>query len=165
MTPELRQQLIDAMEATFEGDAGRIEHAMTVLSHAERILESEPGDVDVVVAVAILHDIGVMPAIKSRGESNHQDQETDGPPMAREILEGLGFDETPTQHVRDIIAHHHNGGMYTPEFNILWDADWLVNFPGYFDLADAPACDAAITRIFRTETGSAIAREMFLPQD
>ena len=85
--------------------------------------------------------------------------------MAREILESFGFDETPTQHVCDIIAHHHNGGMYTPEFNILWDADWLVNFPGHFGDATPTDRANAIAKIFRTETGTAIAREMFLPED
>jgi hypothetical protein len=165
MNPELRAQLIDAMEATFEGSVGRIDHAKTVLGHAETILANEPGDETVVVTVAILHDIGVMPALKSRGESNHHDQEVDGPPMARAILEGLGFAPAVTQQVCDIIAHHHNGQMESPEFSIMWDADWLVNFPGYLDNADAADRTAAITKIFRTETGAALARELFLPQD
>ena len=150
------------MEVTFGDDPGRIAHAMTVLAHAETMLDSEPGDADVVVAAAILHDIGVVPAEAAKGTSDHQDQEREGPPMARVILEGLAFAPTGAEHVCEIIAHHHNGQMDTPEFSILWDADWLVNFPGHFDLADAPACDEAIARIFRTETGAALAREMFL---
>jgi hypothetical protein len=161
MTPALRAQLIDAMEATFAGNAGRIDHAMTVLDFAEQILAVEDADEQVVVAAAILHDIGVVPAEVAKGTSDHHDQEVFGPPLAREILTGLNVDAAVMEAVCEIIAHHHNGRIDTPEFNILWDADWLVNFPGHYGEASPEDRSAAITRLFRTKAGAGIACEQF----
>jgi len=171
---DLREQLIDEMKAVFGADQRRIDHALRVLAFAEQILtvgraclpaekEQEPRpDEDVVIAAAILHDVGIAAAEAKKGASTHRDQEIEGPPVARAILEKLALDAAKTDHVCEIIAHHHNGRMDTPEFNIIWDADWLVNFPCHYGDAGTAKRAAAIAKIFRTPTGRAIAERLFM---
>ncbi len=163
MPDALRTRIIGAMEATFAGNTGRISHAMTVLGFAEQILAAEGGDEQIVVTAAILHDIGVVPAEAAKGTSDHYDQEVFGPPLAREILARLDVDAAVIDAVCEIIAHHHNGRIDTPEFNILWDADWLVNFPGHYANSTPMDRSAAIELLFRTGKGASLACEMFLP--
>lgn len=157
----MKQEIVEAMKATFGGDIDRIDHALTVLDFAEQILAEEGGNEDVVVAAAILHDIGIVPAEAAKGISNHHDQEVFGPPLAREILMGLRVDAAVIDAVCEIIAHHHNGRIDTPEFNILWDADWLVNFPGQYGDSSPADRTTAIDRIFRTATGTRLALRTF----
>ena len=191
MTFDLRSQLIDEMQALFGDDQPRIDHAMRVLGFAEQILQQEVGratslhaiqepsqapgqgprggsgippryDVGVVIAAAILHDIGIHAAEAKHGSGAGRYQEIEGPPIARAILEKHDLAPAAIDAVCTIIAHHHNGQIDTPEFNIIWDADWLVNFPSHYGQADLPKRSAAIERLFRTSTGKAMAEKTFL---
>ncbi len=187
MTPDLRKRVIGEMKAVFGDDQGRIDHAMRVLGFAEQILAGEqevtprggspdfakatsdrpdpPGhDVTVVTTAAILHDIGIPAAEATHGSSAARYQEIEGPPIARKILERLDVDAATIDTVCTIIAHHHNGQIDTPEFNIIWDADWLVNFPGHYADADAAKRSAAIDKLFRTSTGRKLAEVEHLSQ-
>jgi hypothetical protein len=90
----------------------------------------------------------------------------EGPPICREILTRLSFPGEKADHVCGIVANHHTahdpGIVATREFEILWDADWLVNFPGRHRDATRAQKEAAIGEIFRTARGKRLAREMFL---
>ena len=197
MTPDLRSQLIDEMQAVFGDDQPRIDHALRVLGFAEQILTDEQTpdgqrggalshraeagdtgeasspcggtgappryDVGVVIAAAILHDIGIHAAEAKHGSGAGRYQEIEGPPIARAILEKLNVAPATIDAVCAIIAHHHNGQIDTPEFTVIWDADWLVNLPGTYPNADRDELAAAIDKIFRTPTGKAIAQKLFLP--
>lgn len=115
------------MENYFGRDEKRIDHARRVLGYAEQILEKEAGDREVVVAAAILHDIGIHAAEKKYGSPAGKYQEIEGPPIAKNILEVSGFPAKKIPEVLQIIAHHHSGGIDTLNFKILRDADRLVN--------------------------------------
>ena len=162
MTSDLRQRVIAEMKALFGDDQSRIDHALRVLDFAEQILAESSADVAIVTAAAILHDIGIPAAEATRGSSAARYQEIEGPPIAREILEKINVAPATVESVCTIIAHHHNGQIDTPEFNVIWDADWLVNLPGYHPNASAEELPAAINKIFRTPTGKAIAEKLFL---
>ena len=175
MTDDLRTRLIDRMNAVFGDDRPRIDHAMRVLGFAEQILAGEQGsaqrggapvpprhDETIVVAAAILHDIGIHAAEERHGSGAGRYQEIEGPPIARAVLEKLGVDPAVINAVCDIIAHHHNGKIDTPEFNVIWDADWLVNLPDHHPNADRDTLAAAIDKTFRTPAGKAIAEKLFL---
>ncbi|MDP6380723.1 MAG: HD domain-containing protein, partial [Phycisphaerae bacterium] len=58
ISQERRSKTTTAMKAVFGHDTPRIEHALTVLGFAEEILAHEPGSNEVVIAAAILHDVG-----------------------------------------------------------------------------------------------------------
>ena len=165
MTSDLRQRVIAEMKALFGDDQSRIDHALRVLDFAEQILAESSADVAIVTAAAILHDIGIPAAEATRGSSAARYQEIEGPPIAREILEKINVAPATVESVCTIIAHHHNGQIDTPEFNIIWDADWLVNFPGHYSQADTNQRFAAIRKLFRTSVGRVLAEELFLRDD
>jgi len=124
----LKEKLIAAMQMYFGDDEKRIRHAQSVLLYAEEILKTEPGDRRVVLASALLHDIGIPNAIRIHGSSSHRFQEQEGPPVAREIMEKLGIDQAVIDKVADIIAHHHSPrGEESSDFKIVYDADQIVN--------------------------------------
>jgi hypothetical protein len=160
----MRERIIHEMKAVFGDDEGRIGHALQVLDYAETILRSEPGSSRIVCAAAILHDIGIHEAERKHGSSAGRFQEIEGPPIAREILERLGLDADDVDHVCRIVGSHHSAGdIDTPEFRIIWDADWLVNLAGPASEMDADALANKIRTIFRTSAGRALALELFVP--
>jgi len=118
----------------------------------------------IVCAAAILHDIGIHEAERKHGSSAGRFQEIEGPPIAREILERLGLDAADVEHVCRIVGSHHSAGdIDTPEFRVIWDADWLVNLAGPASEMDADALANKIRKIFRTAAGRALAFELFVP--
>lgn len=158
-TAVLCEQLTTRMKAEFGDDTRRIDHALAVLNYADEIQQTEGGDPLVVKAAAILHDVGIQKAEQKYGSSAGKWQEIEGPPIARQIMAALHIDEEIIEHVCRIVANHHSDrDIDTTEFRIIWDADWLVNFPDEF--TDAPA--EKIERIFKTETGRTMARRFFV---
>src|SRR5512137_2621367 len=83
----------DAMEEYFGVDSRRIDHARRVTGYARQLLDSEPGDTELVLATALLHDIGIPEAERKYGSCAGNLQEIEGPPMARRILSRLGYTE------------------------------------------------------------------------
>lgn len=166
-TPEIRQSLIDRMKSTFGDDLPRVDHALKVLGYAELILDSSPGVCGLVVrAAAILHDIGIPAAERKHGSSSGRYQEIEGPPIAREILQGMDLDAQAIDHVCRIVGSHHSAGdIDTPEFRIIWDADWLVNIPDEYDTSDSNGISELIDKVFKTPKGRTIAQELFLRKD
>ncbi len=162
----LCERIIDRMKASFGEDQRRIDHSMAVLEYAEQIMD--PGEVVglVVRAAAILHDIGIPEAQRKHGSTAGKHQELEGPPIAREILEALKVDPPIIDHVCRIIANHHSAkDIDTPEFRIVWDADWLVNLPDEFDTSDRTRLSELIEKVFKTDKGKKIAETLFLERD
>lgn len=160
----LCDRIIDRMKATFGGDQPRIDHAMSVLDYAEQIM-GDAADVSglVVRAAAVLHDIGIVEAEKIHGSAAGKWQELEGPPIARRILTELEVDRAVIDHVCRIVANHHSArDIDTPEFRIIWDADWLVNIATTYDTTDTAKMARLIDRIFRTDEGKRIAKSIFL---
>ncbi len=117
------------MREYFSEDEKRFQHALCVTEYAERILQYE-GDVDkdVVLAAAILHDIGIHESERKYGSSAGKYQEIEGPPIAREIMLKEGLPEKLVEEACRIIAHHHTPGVVdTNNFKVVYDADLIVN--------------------------------------
>lgn len=156
----LCQRLVARMKETFGSDQRRIDHALRVLEFAETIQQSEGGDPLVVRAAAILHDIGIQQAERKHGSAAGRYQEMEGPPIARAILEEFDLDAGTIDHVCRIVGSHHSAGdIDTPEFRIVWDADWLVNIPDEHAAAGREKLTRLIGRVFRTKTGRKLAEE------
>lgn len=152
-----------AMTAYFNDDARRINHARRVTGYAEELLKREGGDYPVVIAAAVLHDIGIHQAERKYGSASGQYQEKEGPPIARGILIGLGFELGQIEEICNIIAHHHSPGkVNTGNFALLYDADWLVNLQDEYDIRDRGKLSGIIDRVFLTESGKALARQIYL---
>lgn len=152
-----------AMRTYFGADRRRINHALRVTGYAEELLAREKGDREVVIAAALLHDIGIPEAERKYGSTSGDLQEREGPPVAREILASLGFDAHVIDEVCAIIASHHSPGeLDTDNFRIIWDADWLVNLGDEFDVIDSGKTRELIRKIFQTTTGKTMAEQLYL---
>ena len=163
----LVDRLIAAMQATFGQDQKRITHALTVLERAKEIMRGEQGaEPKVVLAAAVLHDIGIQEAERKHGSSAGRWQEVEGPPIAEAIMKDLGMDEASRDHVGKIIANHHSAGeIDTLEFRILWDADWLVNIPEEYPEHTPEKLEALIEKVFKTASGKAAAYQRLLQRE
>ena len=72
----LRARLTRALLQYFGGDDRRIEHALRVLHHADRLAEERPDcDADVLIAAALLHDVGIKVSEEKHGYNNGRTQE------------------------------------------------------------------------------------------
>lgn len=113
----------------FGADFRRITHALEVLKYAEKIRDGgEECDYELLVAAALLHDIGIRRSEELHGYNNGKTQEEYGPPVARALLDGIGFPPEKTEKVCRIIGNHHSPPRYDyVELKILKEADRIVN--------------------------------------
>lgn len=125
----LKDRLIKRMKEYFGEDEKRIRHALRVTEFAEDILFWEKeAERDIVLAAAILHDIGIHEAERKYGSSSGKYQEIEGPPIAKKIMLQEKLPREKIEEVCQIIAHHHTLGIVdTINFKVLYDADRLVN--------------------------------------
>jgi hypothetical protein len=152
-----------AMEEYFGADGRRIGHALRVTAFASRLLADEPGDRELVLATALLHDIGIPEAERKYGSAAGNLQEVEGPPVARVILIRLGYEEPFIAEACAIIAAHHSPGeVETDNFRLIWDADWLVNLGEECDLGDPATTEKLIEKTFMTGAGKRVAAETYL---
>ena len=156
-------QLLIAMMEHEDKDAKRIQHLLKVHEFVRLIgqMEGLPTNVqETLEAAAVVHDIGIHPAERKYGHCDGPLQEQEGPPLARELLARLGWEEAVIERVSWLVGHHHT---YTDingaDYQILVEADFLVNlFEG-----DHPAETQreVYRRIFKTEGGKRLFRTMF----
>lgn len=159
----IKEPLMRAMEAYFGVDARRIDHARRVTEYAEALWQQDGGDYAVIIGASVLHDIGIHEAQKKYGSTAGKYQESEGPPIARQILSGLSFELSKIDEICEIIAHHHRPGVIdTGNFKILYDADWLVNLRDEYDIGDKDKLKHIIDKVFLTSGGKALAREIYL---
>jgi hypothetical protein len=152
-----------AMEDYFGEDLRRRDHALRVTGFAGEILSGEPGDRELVIAAALLHDIGIREAERKYGSSSGDLQEREGPPIARQILAALGYPEPFITEVCAIIASHHSlGEIDTDNFRVIWDADWLVNLGDEVGMEDVGRLREMIEKVMMTGTGKALAGKVYL---
>lgn len=163
---EIAQPILERTRKMFEGKRGLLEHSLRVQRYAEEILEAEGGDPLVVRAAALLHDVGIPRAREVHGSSAGKYQEIEGPPIAERILAELDVPAETIDLVAGIVANHHSATdpdvTSHGEFRIVWDADWLVNFPGSHRGATRDRIEKDIATTFRTEAGRKIAHRLFL---
>lgn len=113
----------------FGNDFRRITHAMEVLKYAEKLLdETADCDYEVLVASALLHDIGIKKSEEILGYNDGKTQEDYGPPIAKTLLESISFPHDKNVKVCEIIGNHHSRSRYDYiELKILKEADRIVN--------------------------------------
>ena len=152
------------MIAYYAADPARIQHFIKVHSFAALIARQEGMDaetLEILEAAAYVHDIGIHKAEILCGRSDGRLQEQYGPGEAEPLLEQLGFEKDEIDRICYLIGHHHTyteiDGM---DYQILVEADFLVNL--YEDNASAIGIQNAYKKIFRTECGKKIFREMYL---
>ncbi len=125
----LRAQLVRILTEYFGADDRRIEHALCVLHHVDIIMANHPScDPEIVIASALLHDVGIKVSEDKHGYNNGKLQEEYGPPVAEKLLNAVGFPCEKIEIVKNIIGNHHSPSRYDyPELVVLKEADQIVN--------------------------------------
>lgn len=120
-----------AMIELYKGDAKRIQHFCKVHSYAKLIAQMENVDdkcLFIIETAALTHDIGIHTCEEKYGECGGKLQEKEGPAIAAELLERLGFDSEVSERVQYLIGHHHTyNNIDGIDYQILVEADFLVN--------------------------------------
>lgn len=155
--------LIDEMIAYDKGDPRRIQHFMKVHDFARTIGQLEGLDEQtlyILESAAVVHDIGIHVCEEKYGSCEGKLQEKEGPALAKELLERLGYEQEVINRICYLVGHHHT---YTNidgiDYQILVEADFLVNL--YEDGVSPDAVRKAYQNIFQTENGRKICRNMF----
>ena len=159
-------QLHLAMLELYKGDAKRIQHFCKVHSYAKLIAECEKVDKQtlfILEAAALTHDIGIHLCEEKYGDCSGKLQEKEGPAIAARLLGELGFEKQVSERVQYLIAHHHTyHNIDGLDYQILVEADFLVNY--FEDGLDREHIKTSAEKIFKTETGKKIVKEMFFPE-
>jgi hypothetical protein len=147
-----------------KGDARRIQHFLKVYMFAALIGKMEglpPEQQEILEIAAILHDIGIIPAEKKYGASNGKLQEQEGPAYARALLqEAGGYPQELIDRVCFLIAHHHTyEGVDGPDWQILLEADFLVN--SFEKNMPEEAIKKTRSRVFKTGSGIALLNNQY----
>lgn len=154
----LRERVAQEMRRYFGDDKKRIDHALKVAKYAEDILKIEGGDPLIVLISAYLHDIGTKRAGEKYKNSSSDFDEKEGAEIAREILVKMNIQRTFIDEICDIISHHHHPReKESLNFQILYEADLIVNFEeGNFE--NKEIFNEKIDKEFKTQTGKRIAK-------
>ncbi len=157
------ERLFLKMMEFYTGDPQQIQHLIKVHGFARLIGLGEHLDErtqNILEVAAIVHDIGIKPALEKHGTAAGPYQELEGPPIAETMLKELGYAPELMERVCYLVGHHHTyrdiDGM---DYQILVEADFLVNM--YEGEMSADAIRATLHNIFRTETGIRYGRLMF----
>ncbi len=156
--------LAQAMLAYEAGCPHRAQHFLKVWAFAQLIASGEGVDQDcyyLIEAAALTHDIGIRPSLEKYGSSSGPYQEKEGPPVARSLLEELGFDRTQVDRICYLIGHHHTyTGIDGMDYQILVEADFLVNI--FEEPMDQSAARSIDEKIFKTPTGHRLLTQLYL---
>ena len=156
--------LILAMTNYNKGDALRIQHSIKVHDLAATIGTLENLDEHtqfILETAAILHDVGIRKSIEKFGNYTWKSQEEEGPDIAERLMREAGnYTEEEIQRVKFLIAHHHTyENINGPDYQILLEADFLVNL---FESKNREKYEAIVKRgLFKTETGKRLLSDMF----
>lgn len=151
----VKEKLLQFLIEHFNTDIKRIEHAKKVLKYAEDILMTEGGDSHIVIPAAILHDVGI--------KENAEDHERAGSDIARKLLFKHGFQKEHIDEICDIILRHHSPDKAgRKNFEIVYDADRLVNFKDETYNQDKRDIEIKIDSGFLTSSGKELARKVYL---
>lgn len=151
------------MAKYYAGDAHQIHHLTKVHGFARLIGLAEKIDnetLQILEIAAIVHDIGIKPAMEKYASASGEYQEKEGPPVAEAMLRGLGYPENIIERVCYLVGHHHTYlGIDGMDYQILIEADFLVNMhEGEISKA---AIQSTLNKLFLTETGKAYCRLMY----
>lgn len=152
----LSGRLIKALEEELPQDSARFVRALLVFQHAKELVPAVGGNPRVVLAAALVLEIGYPPADSPavRGESGGVEQPTDGCvspfQQVQQVLSKANLEADTIQSVYALLDRFREGHDDTPELAVLHDACRL-----------ATLASEGIAGEFRTEAGAARAKALF----
>ena len=157
-------EIAGRMIAYSRGNLHDIDHFLKVYAYARTIGVSEglPEETETVLEIAaLIHDIACPLCREKYGSTNGKYQEREGGPLAADFLRGCGLSRPMADRVAYLVAHHHTpDGADGPDYQILLEADYLVNAGegGWSKEAIRHARES----LFRTESGTALLESIYL---
>ena len=159
-------EIMEKMIAFSKGNIHDINHFMCVWTYAKTIGELENLDQEtqyILEVAAITHDIACPFCREKYGNTNGKYQEKEGMPIVKEFLADTGMSEAQIERVAYLVGHHHTyKDIDGPDYQILVEADFLVNY--FEDGLDKEHIKKSAEKIFKTETGKKIVKDMFFPE-
>lgn len=163
MEQKNHSELISRMIAWDAGDPKRIHHFLKVYAFAKTIGERERLDEKtqfILEAAAVVHDIGIKLSEEKYGDCIGPHQEAEGEAAAGAMLRELNYPTEVTERVSYLVGHHHTyRGVDGPDYQILLEADFLVN--GYESAMEEDAIRSFRDRVFKTESGKEFLESLF----
>lgn len=148
-------QLINKMIQHEKGCPKRVNHFLKVNSFANIIANSENVDDNkklILNLATILHDVGIKISLEKYNSSSGKYQEIEGPPIAEMMLFDLEFSKDIIDRVCYLIAnHHHYNEVNDIDYQILIEADFLVNI--FEDELDKDSIFKIRNKYFKTKSG------------
>jgi hypothetical protein len=159
-----RDKAIEKMKGYFN-DKRFIEHTLKVLGRAEQLCDGEHIDDVFIREVAtlgsIFHDIGIPEAMKKHNSMDAPFQEKEGPAVARRLMQDMGVRPDILERVCYIVGHHHTADRVDgADFQVIWEADFIVNIDEKNIVIDADKVESAIEENLKSKTGLALIREV-----
>ena len=157
--------LYNEMLTLFAGDARRCQHFIKVASLAKHLAESENAGaelVELIEAAGLVHDCGIKIGEEKYGAGHctGKIQEQEGPAVARELLQRVGYAPEKIERICYLVGHHHTYNMIDGlDYQLLVEADFVVNF--YEDGTPKANIAKAVAKIFKTKSGIELAETMF----
>jgi Zn ribbon nucleic-acid-binding protein len=160
---EFREILTLAVKDYFDGDRERINDSLKILEFAERILEKEGGNPKVVIAAAVLREIGLGEEDKGAHKAGKSNDEGDRLDVVKAILERSGSTKEIVEEVSQIIQEQlHNRRIDTLNSKIVYDAGRLAGLSADSESLKKFQLKEAIKETLLTPTGRKIAEELYL---
>lgn len=161
---QILKEVTARMIAYEEGCPKRIQHFLKVHAFAKQIALMEKVDehtLFILETAALVHDIGIKTADEKYGSHAGPYQETEGAPLAKELLKSVGgYTEEEIERIAYLVGHHHTyKNVEGIDYRILIEADFLVNL--YESEVRYKAILAAEENIFETESGKWILHTQF----
>ncbi len=155
---------IEKMIAFYKGNLHDIDHFLKVWALARTIGEQEGLDSQTqrtLEFAAVVHDIACPLCREKYGNTLGSNQELESPQLVEEFFAGLQVPGLDVKRISFIVGHHHTyTGVDGPDYQILLEADFLVN-AGESAYSEA-AIASARERIFHTAAGIRLLDEMYL---
>ena len=159
-------EIMKKMITFSNGNIHDIDHFLHVWSYAKMIGELEQIDPEtqyILEVAAITHDIACPLCREKYGNTNGKHQEEEGIPLVTDFLSDTGMTKEQIERVAYLVGHHHTykdiDGL---DYQILVEADFLVNY--FEDGLDKEHIKKSAEKIFKTETGKKIVKDMFFPE-
>lgn len=149
------EQMISKMISFYSGNVSDIHHFIKVHAFAHEIGVMEKLDgktLETLEYAAIAHDIACPLCRRKYGSTEGRLQEKESEPLLREFLAEYDLPEEMLERIVFLVTHHHTyTGVDGPDYRILLEADYLVNFGE--NEKYRKGVKEFRKHVFRTETG------------
>ena len=149
------KMMIKMMEVS-AGNVGDIDHNMKVYTYAKTIAEAEGADPEtqkLVEIEAIFHDISCNACREKYGNTGGDHQEELSEAILRKILPEYSLTKEEEDRICYVISHHHTyTGIEGLDYQILVEADFLVNYGEAFEKFGG-MLGMMKEKVFKTATG------------